>query len=440
MTKKNLLKNNQVSRKIKDMLLWNFKYLNYFLQNINFSLSSTKNFYYKIFFKFNWIRFNFYFFLYWNYLQFASNRYYLFTRFYYLKTMKILLLRDFHLSLYLNTLDNKKNYLVKMQSYQHNLVLSKKRKKALDRAKLKKVVSVYNDYFIPWQLINLRMTKLNTVNYNLYWSLRKLNNIKIYGLLDAIFVNFYNQNFVLSGYYKLKYNIFKKYDFPYNVYYTHYNEVTSFDIYFFLNKFCGIFVKSGKKNFSLNLIKLFNIWSINDKVNFYDLIKYFIFNYIPFVYLKVSMVNRRRITKPTLLTKEKSFFLAIKWWKEAAIVRKERSLARGLYLELLELNQNKGLVVSKFNNLLLSTYNARSDLKVKRRRNKDLNKFLNIKRRRYLNEFIYNTSNDPDDRWYKTLYYNKVINNSDYYNRILFEQQTKDHSNKIRSKLKRKYI
>lgn len=422
---------------VKNILLKNSKHLYVYLDNRERSSFFIKNFYFKIFFKFNWIRFNFYLYLFWNYLLLTANRYYFFSKAYYLQSIKYFCLRDFNLFLYLNTPENKKNYLVKLQTFNLNLVLSQQRKKANDRAKLKRITSIYNDYNIPWQLLNLSLLKLKNINFGLSFSIKKLNNIKLkkLRLVKPLYINLYNQKYLLSGYMKLKHLLYKKFDFPYNLYYTHHNEVTIYDVYFFLNKFCGIFVKSGKRSYPLRVLKLFNIWAKNLNLNFYDLIKFFIFNYIPFVYLKVLLINRRRVTRPTLLTKEKSFFLAIKWWKEAAIVRKERSLAYGLFLELIDINSNKGLVVTKFNNLLLATYNARSDLKVRKRR-KPKFIFFNKKRRKFLNEFIYNTVpsikfnvNDSDIKLFyernsistkiNTLYDKNVIKSNKFFNRVL---------------------
>lgn len=417
---KNLIKNS----KIKKVLQKNINY--FFILLKNKSSSFLKNFNIKIFVKFNILRFNFYIYLFWNYFLLNLNRYHYITKLHYMYTTKLLGLKNYNLYLYLNTLDDSKNTIIKLQSSKLKLIFSRKRKKIVDMAKLKRVVSIFEDYHIPWQLINLSLTKVSVINYNIFWAFKKFNSVRHIGINKPLFLNLYNQNYIISGYLNLKYGLYRKFNFPYNVYYTHENEVTIFDVFLFLNKFRGMFTKSGNKLFANNLIKYFNITANIEGFNFYKLIKFFIFNYVPFVHLKVSLINRRRITKPTLLTKDKSFFLAIKWWREAAIVRKERSVARGLFLELLDINLNKGIVVNKFNQLLLSTYNARSDLRVKGRKNKLKSKkdiFFNIKRRRYLNEFIYNS------KWtksyfikFRSLYSNKVIKDIDYFNRVLLNK------------------
>jgi len=45
------------------------------------------------------------------------------------------------------------------------------------------------------------------------------------------------------------------------------------------------------------------------------------------------------------------------------MARKGSSLASNLFAELLEIYANKGFVVQKFRNLLVSAFNARSDLR-----------------------------------------------------------------------------
>lgn len=102
------------------------------------------------------------------------------------------------------------------------------------------------------------------------------------------------------------------FDLPYNVYYRRLSDITSNDVHCFLNKFCGIFTFAGNKNRAFYFIKELSSMSRKLKLNFYNLIRYFIFHYVPFVYLRVLIIKRRRLTKPTLLTKDKAFFFAIK--------------------------------------------------------------------------------------------------------------------------------
>lgn len=130
-------------------------------------------------------------------------------------------------------------------------------------------------------------------------------------LFRPLFIHLHNQKFIFK-YFSLKYNLYSYHDFPYNIYYEHIHSISISDIYLFLNKFCGMLTFSGNRLYALNLIIRFKEYARNAKINFYDLLRHLIFHYIPFVYLKVLIIKRRRITRPTLLSKEKSFFFVIK--------------------------------------------------------------------------------------------------------------------------------
>ena len=107
---------------------------------------------------------------------------------------------------------------------------------------------------------------------------------------------------------------------------------------------------------------------------------------------------------------------------ECAIVRKERSFARGLFLELIDVYNNQGLYIKKYNNLLISTYNARSSLSVRRRIFSQYNLFLNKNKRNSLHQFIYNfnvINNKLNKfRFINLLYKKKYLIHNYYYNAI----------------------
>ena len=223
--------------------------------------------------------------------------------------MKVVCLKNFHLTLYLSSEDDIKNKLVKLQTRINKLTFSKRRNRKVKSIKLKKNNKRHNKFKIPFQILSLSLAHLDRVNYGLYIL---TNKFTVMDISRKLTVNILNQNYIKSGYLKLKYNLYKKFNFPYNVYYRNNTEITLSDVYLFLNKFIGIFTKCGKKSFGYYLIKVFNVWAKEENLNFYKLIRYFIYNYLPFIYLKNISVRRRRISKPTLLSKEKSFFLGIK--------------------------------------------------------------------------------------------------------------------------------
>jgi hypothetical protein len=73
-----------------------------------------------------------------------------------------------------------------------------------------------------------------------------------------------------------------------------------------------LFTFSGKKQYALKLTVLLRVFAQKFKLNFYQLLRHFLFHYSPFIYPKILISKRRRITKPTLLSKEKAFFFVIK--------------------------------------------------------------------------------------------------------------------------------
>lgn len=248
-----------------------------------------------------------------------------------------------------------------------------------------------SNFKFSWHAISLWCLRFRNINKKFFFS--KLQFFRKISIIRPFFINIYNQKFI-SKYSHFRYSWYEKYDIPFNIFYEHINSVESVDILEFLHKFVGLFTFSGKKQYALKLTVLLRVFAQKFKLNFYQLLRHFLFHYSPFIYPKILISKRRRITKPTLLSKEKAFFFVIKWWKEAAFQRKGNSLAFNLFEELREIFLNKGAVVQKFRQGLVTVYNARSDLKAKSR---DLygerrRSFLwGLRFRKYLNKFIYNT-------------------------------------------------
>jgi hypothetical protein len=111
---------------------------------------------------------------------------------------------------------------------------------------------------------------------------------------------------------------------------------------------------------------------------------------------------------------------------ECASVRKERSFARGLFLELIDIYNNQGLYIKKYNNLLVSTYNARSSLSVRRKVFSQYNLLLNKNKRKSLHQFIYNfnvINNKLNKFKFINLLYKKKYLISNYYYNAIFNRK-----------------
>lgn len=359
----------------------------------------------------------------------------------------------------------------KFTLYKHATLKDRDKKlaKLHSKKKIKKKLQEYQpkrDLQIPWYFISILNLSVGTVgdfyynplkNFKTKKILLNVNNAYLIPYLIKFKMNqtpfiyrfkkiyphrfFYNHTSYLS----IKYNYYKKLKFPYSIYYTHINHITKFDLFSFLFKFSGYFTKNGNKMYALKILKLLNNWCDQIHINFADLIKFFIFNFLPFVGLKSTYIRRRKLIKPVMLSKSKSFFLALKWLAECAIVRKERSFARGLFLELIDVYNNQGLYIKKYNNLLISTYNARSSLSVRRRVFSQYNLFLNKNKRNSLHQFIYNfnvVNNKLNKfRFINLLYKKKYLIRNYYYNAI-FNKKVKsnlDLHKKIKSKKKKKF-
>jgi len=167
----------------------------------------------------------------------------------------------------------------------------------------------YAGLSFSWHAIVLCALRIRKINRNFSFYRSRFRGRM--SLMRPLFIHIYNQKF-LSKYSDLQYKWYSKHDLPFNIYFEHMQAIGRFDLSDFLNKFIGMFIFSGNKHYALKLINLFCIQANKINLNFYTLLRHFIFNYSPFVYLKVLIVKRRRLTRPTLLTKEKAFFLVIK--------------------------------------------------------------------------------------------------------------------------------
>jgi len=351
----------------------------------------------------------------------------------------------------------------KFTLYKHATIKDRDKKlaKLHGKKKIKKKIQEYQpkrDLQIPWyfiSILNLSIGVIGDFYYNPLKNLKKkkislyVNNLYIIPYLikfkmeqspfiylgrNRIFPHRFNYNF--TSYLSIKYNYYQKLKFPYSIYYTHINHISKLDLFSFLFKFSGYFTKKGKRTYALKILKLLNNWCYEININFSDLIRFFIFNYLPFVSLKSTYIRRRKLIKPVMLTKSKSFYLALKWLSECAIVRKERSFARGLFLELIDIYNNQGLYIKKYNNLLVSTYNARSSLSVRRRIFSQYNLFLNKNKRKSLHQFIYNfnvINNKLNKFKFINLLYKKKYLISNYYYNAIFNRK---YSLKLDSKKK----
>lgn len=314
-----------------------------------------------------------------------------------------------------------------------------KKKKFINDTKKRDVDS--DSFQFSWHSVALRSLRIRNINrkFSIFKS-KRFKRVKL-SLIRPTFVHLYNQKF-LSKYSDLNYNWQLKHDIPFNIYYEHINLISRTDISGFLNKFVGMFTFSGKKQYALKLTILFRKFAKKANLNFYTLFRHFLFHYSPFVYLKVLVVKRRRITKPTLLSKEKAFFLLIKWWKEAAFLRKGgQSLAFNLFAELRDIFENKGFVVQKFRNLLVSAFNARSDLKRIAPRPYDRDKFYlwGGRYRRFLNRFVHNTI-VSNKRWVRRLLRRRRVISSFVVRRFLlrsYRNRKRIYTNVIKSSLNR---
>ena len=350
--------------------------------------------------------------LYSRFLILIDSKYMMFSRMQYLYFTKRFALNNFHLFLYENTpvkLKNKVKHLVGFK------------KKFIKPQKVWRYGLNYRNISCSWHGVALSSLSLRAINKGVFYSISRFR--KKVKLFRPLFIHFHNQKFIFK-FFSLKYNLYSYYDFPYNIYYEHIHSVSVSDIYLFLNKFCGMLTFSGNRLYALNLILRFKEYARNAKINFYDLLRHLIFHYIPFVYLKVLIIKRRRITRPTLLSKEKSFFFVIKWWKEAAKSRKGNSFAFNLFAELLDIYDNKGIVVQKFKNSLLMAYNARSDLKRSKRRRMPWikNGAWSLRFRRFLNVFLCNTR--VQSKWTRKYLWRKGVISSIVVKKMLLHSRS----------------
>ena len=83
-------------------------------------------------------------------------------------------------------------------------------------------------------------------------------------------------------------------------------------------------------------------------------------------------------------------------------------------MELISLNNDSGLVVNKYNSLLLSTYNSRSDLKIFRRNTFKKKLIKTSVGARSINDFIYNNLSKIKN----PIYRNNVLTPKKLYNRF----------------------
>ena len=131
------------------------------------------------------------------------------------------------------------------------------------------------------------------------------------------------------------------------------SEVSLFDLFLFIKKFINFFMLKGKKlKFEIILNKVF----IKLKLLGYnplEIFSNFIFKLKPLVGLKLTKFRRRKILFPILLKKEKSYFFLIKWFYESILKRSEKNLVDRIVNEFLDIINNRGLTVKKFNDFNL---------------------------------------------------------------------------------------
>lgn len=92
----------------------------------------------------------------------------------------------------------------------------------------------------------------------------------------------------------------------------------------------------------------------------------------------------------------------------------------------MDIYNNQGLYIKKYNNLLVSTYNARSSLSVRRRIFSQYNLFLNKNKRKSLHQFIYNYDiihNKLNKFKFINLLYKKKYLISNYYYNAIFNKK-----------------
>ncbi len=378
----------------------------------------SDNLFWKNLIRLNLISGYFYNQLYSRFLILIDTKYMMFSKMQYLYFTKRFALDNFYLFLYENTPIKLKNRVKHLTGF---------KKKFIKPQKVWRFGLNYRNILCSWHGTALSSLTIRAINTGIFYSMSRFR--KKVKLFRPLFIHLHNQKFIFK-YFSLKYNLYSYHDFPYNIYYEHIHSISISDIYLFLNKFCGMLTFSGNRLYALNLIIRFKEYARNAKINFYDLLRHLIFHYIPFVYLKVLIIKRRRITRPTLLSKEKSFFFVIKWWKEAAKSRKGNSFAFNLFAELLDIYANKGIVVQKFKNSLLMAYNARSDLKRSKRRRHFMSwskTFTwSMRFRRFLNAFLCNTR--VQSKWTRKYLWRKGVISSIVVKKILLHSPSSKKS------------
>jgi ribosomal protein S7 len=154
-----------------------------------------------------------------------------------------------------------------------------------------------------------------------------------------------------------------------------------------LNKFSTLLMKKGKKK-KAEIIVLKLIILLKKKYknkNIFYLLKKILFKIKPVLDVRFWVKSGKKYQIPTLIRKDKSLILALRWLIKCSYKRKEKSIIKKLYNECLEILKNKGSTLKKKKELYILSLNNRPYLK-----------FLNTYKKFYkhywfMKNYIYNT-------------------------------------------------
>lgn len=128
-----------------------------------------------------------------------------------------------------------------------------------------------------------------------------------------------------------------------------------FDIYLFIKKFINFFMLKGKKvKMELILTEVFlELKKLN--LNPIEVFNNIILKLRPYIGIKLTRFGRRKIIFPILLTKEKSYFYILTWLNQSIKSRSEKDFSIRIVNEFLDILNDRGLTINKFNkfNLLI---------------------------------------------------------------------------------------